>query len=65
MEDEAEKLIGDFNPNDRQDVAALKHAAKAFVNVVYNSCPNGRRRAIALTHIEEAAMMAVKSLYEQ
>ncbi len=61
--DKAEELIGSFNPSDRQDVAAIKYAAKSMVNVIEINVPDGRRKSIALTHIEDAAMMAVKALY--
>lgn len=63
--DIANELIGDFNPNDRDDVYHIKHAAKAMATAILQHCPEGRRQSIALTRIEEAAMMAVKSLYEQ
>ena len=63
-EEKSEELIGSFNSNDRQDIAAIKYAAKALVEVVEQSCPDGRRKAIAMTHIEQATMIAVKSLFE-
>ena len=59
----AENLIGDFNPNERKDVASIKQAAKDFVMAIERQCPDPRRKAIAFTHIEEAAMMAVKGLF--
>ena len=61
--EKAEAIIGSFNPNDSQDVAAIKGAAKGLLEVIEMTCPIGRRKAIAITHIEEAAMMAVKSLF--
>jgi len=60
---QAESLIGSYNANDRGDVAAIKSAAKAFAHAVLKNCPDGRRKAIALTHIEEAAMIAVKGIF--
>ncbi len=59
----AENMIGSHNPSDSQDVAAIKKAAKGMIEVILMSCPSGRRKSIALNHIEEAAMMAVKSLF--
>lgn len=60
----ARETIGDFNPNDRDDVAAIKNAAKNMIETISEHTPAGRRRSIAITHIEEAVMMAVKSLFE-
>jgi len=58
-----EEVIGSFNPNDRDDVALVKQKAKDFLQVLNDQVPEGRRKAIAVTHIEEAAMMAVKAIY--
>ena len=61
---EAEDYIGSYNPNDRDDVTAIKDHAKALIKVIQEvDTKDHRRIAIACTHIEEAAMMAVKSLY--
>lgn len=57
--------IGQFNPNDREDIHDIKAAATVLIEVINIRCPPGRRTAIACTHIEEAAMMAVKSLFEE
>ncbi len=55
--------VGDFNPDDRHDVKTIKETARAFIRAVEEQCPDGRRKSAAFTHIEEAAMMAVKSLF--
>ena len=56
--------IGKFNPDGRDDVEIIKQSAVRFINEIIKYSPSGRRRAIAITHVEEAAMMAVKSLFE-
>ena len=56
--------IGEFNPDGREDVEAIKKAAITLIDEIMNRTRLGRRRAIAITHIEEAAMMAVKSIFE-
>ena len=61
----SEELIGSFNPNDLGTVADIKSAAKTLIDTIMVHTPAGRRQAIALTHTEEAAMMAVKSLFEE
>ena len=59
-----EDYIGHFNPDDNASVSDLKNAAKAYIRII-QSLPtfDNRRKAIACTKIEEAAMMAVKSIY--
>ena len=58
--------IGKANPAqmERGDVAGIKGAAITFIHEILEHAPPGRRRNIAITHIEEAAMMAVKSIFE-
>jgi len=63
-EDYAKPFIGEFNPDDRKDVLYLKWAAGQFIQEVHRNCPEGRRRSLAVTHIETAAMFAVKSLFD-
>ena len=58
-----EAIIGTFNPDDRPDVAEIKKAAIDFIDMLNITCPQGRRQHIAITHVEQAAMMAVKSLF--
>ena len=59
-----EQVIGSFNPNDDATINAIKVTAKQMIKLIQD-LPNddGRRKAIAITHIEEAAMMAVKSIF--
>ena len=68
MENEHEQLanerIGYFNNEGREDVEAIKASARYLVATISEKCPDGRRKAKALTDIETAAMYAVKSLFE-
>jgi len=59
-----EGYIGSFNPNDNDYVAEIKVKAKEFIASIQQlENTDSRRKAIAITHIEEAAMMAVKSIF--
>ena len=55
--------IGTFNPNDNPKVAELKNRAIQFINCIDAFGVEPRRKAIAITKIEEAQMFAVKSLF--
>lgn len=55
--------IGTFNPNDNTKVAELKNRATQFINCIDAFGIEPRRKAIAVTKIEEAQMFAVKSLF--
>ncbi len=55
--------IGDFNPEGREDVEEVKKMATEFIDMIQLYGFDKRRNAIAITHIEEAAMMAVKSIF--
>ena len=59
-----EDYIGSFNSNDKEEIDAIKNAAKHMIELI-QALPNEdhRRKAIAYTHIEEATMMAVKSIF--
>lgn len=56
--------IGDYNPDDSEAVMNIKTTAIKLIDTFVYYCPEGRRRDLACNHIEEAAMLAVKSLYE-
>jgi len=49
-----------FNPSGNETVAAIKNKALELANLV-EALPNGRRKSIALTQIEQASMWAVKA----
>ena len=57
--------IGDYNSNDREDVATIKNVAIRFIDLINVHGKDKRRNAIACTKIEEAAMMAVKSIFTE
>ena len=59
-----EEVIGSFNPNEKAEINAIKVTAKQMIKLIQD-LPNedNRRKAIAVTHIETAAMFAVKSIY--
>jgi len=59
-----EEVIGSFNPNEKAEINAIKVTAKQMIKLIQD-LPNedNRRKAIAITHIETAAMFAVKSIY--
>jgi len=59
-----EDYIGSFNSNDRDDVDEIKQKAKSLILAIQRlDNTDNRRKAIAYTHIEEATMMAVKSIF--
>lgn len=51
----------DFNPSGKETIAAIKQAAVDLELVIKQCTPPGRRQSLALTHLETAAMFAVKS----
>ena len=59
----AEYYIGDFNPTDSEAVSEIKANAKVLITTIQRFCPEGRRQSAACTQIEQAAMIAVKSLF--
>lgn len=61
---DSEYYVGNFNSDDRDDVASIKITAKTFIDAMQEHCPPGRRLSAACTHVEEAAMLAVKSLFQ-
>ncbi len=64
MEEEvSEQIIGSYNPSDSVTVSAIKRKSKALIDVITDSCPKGRRTETAVTQIEIAAMLAVKSIF--
>ena len=49
-----------FNPSGNISVAAIKSKANELAELV-EALPNGRRKSIALTQLEQASMWAVKA----
>lgn len=56
-------VIGTFNNEDRAPVDEIKATAAMLVDLVQLHGQNPRHNAIAITHIETAAMFAVKSIF--
>lgn len=57
-----------FNPTGNATVAAIKEATDKLISLVESIEGNGatqRRKAIAITNYEQAAMWAVKSLFSE
>ena len=54
----------DFNPTQNAQVATLKAGFIELEESIKANCPKGRRQSVALTHLETAAMFAVKSVFE-
>ena len=58
-----EGVIGTFNNNDLKSVAEIKCTAARLVDQILEHGQNGRHNSIAITHVETAAMFAVKSVF--
>lgn len=58
-----EEIIGTFNPNGNPDVEAIKSKAIELINLIDELGKDPRRKAAAITDVEKAQMMAVKSLF--
>jgi hypothetical protein len=54
----------DFNPSGKSEVQAIKDMTEELINYIENSVPAGRRRSIAITNYEQAAMWAVKAVFD-
>lgn len=50
-----------FNPSNNQVIAGLKEGALNMEQFILDNIPGGRRRAIALTKLEDFSMWAVKA----
>ena len=58
--------IGTYKPrrgSHADDVGAVKSASVSLINAINHFGNDKRRNAIACTHVEEASMMAVKSIF--
>lgn len=50
-----------FNPSNNTIIHEIKIAANAMAAII-EALPSGRRRSVALTHLETASMWAVKAV---
>ena len=64
MESYSDQVIGSFNPSENEAVDRIKMAARELVDAIDGFCPDGRRKDSAVTQIELAQMIAVKSLFQ-
>lgn len=53
-----------FNPSGRPEVDEIKRRTEELIQYITENIPDGRRRSIALTNYEQAAMWAVKACFE-
>lgn len=60
---DSEKIttIPGFNPSGSEVVDKIKKLTEELINYIENNVPSNRRRSIALTNYEQAAMWAVKA----
>jgi glyceraldehyde-3-phosphate dehydrogenase/erythrose-4-phosphate dehydrogenase len=52
-----------FNPTGSNSVHAIKSKVLELEQVILDCSPEGRRRSVALTHLEAASMFAVKAIF--
>lgn len=59
-----ERSLTNHTPNNRQiaRIEELREHAKTLGRLVILGCPDTRERSLALTHIEDATMWAVKAI---
>ena len=53
--------IPGFNPSGNEVVTKIKTMTEELIQFVEDNVPDGRRKALALTNYEQAAMWAVKA----
>lgn len=61
MTGEKVTTIPGFNPSGSDVVANIKAMTEELIQYVEKNVPEGRRKALALTNYEQAAMWAVKA----
>lgn len=67
IEELHERIEWDFNNHAPTDdglslIGSLRSSAKAFAHMIASTCPDGREKSLALTHVETALMYAVASI---
>jgi hypothetical protein len=53
-----------FNPSGKPEVDEIKRRTEELIQYITERLPDSRRRAIALTNYEQAAMWAVKACFD-
>lgn len=63
MKTKGQEIIGSSNSESRNEIDLIKQKASELVDLIeeHGKCP--RRKATAITDVEKATMMAVKSLF--
>jgi hypothetical protein len=64
MGDKMSVTFRSFNPSGKEVVDKIKLMADELAAYIELKVPNNRRRSIALTNLEQAAMWAVKANFE-
>lgn len=59
------KTIGTFNSEGSNHIDKIKQKAAELVDLIDQHAKDPRRASIAITGIEQAVMMGVKSTFEQ
>lgn len=54
-----------FNPSNNEQVDEIKRRTDELIEYIRSNVPEGRRRSIAITEFEGAAMWAVKSVFHR
>lgn len=59
-----QRSLTNIRPSDRTvvQIEELRRFAKGFGDTIFAHCPSTRERSLAITHLEETVMWAVKSL---
>lgn len=57
------EIIGTFNVSNKGEVDLIKEKASELVNLIDKYGKDPRRKAIAITNVEQGTMMAVKSIF--
>jgi hypothetical protein len=59
-----ETTIPTFNPSGKAQVDEIKRRTEDLMDYIRENVPDNRRRSIALTNYEQAAMWAVKANFD-
>lgn len=59
------EVIGEFNSESREDVKLIKEKAAELIDLIQKYGVSDRRKAIAITNIEQGTMMGIKSIFSK
>jgi len=57
------EVIGEFHPSGKSEVEEIKKLSSELIDLIDSIEGDPRRKSIAITNIETAAMFAVKSIF--